>query len=93
MLFASSFSNLTRNKKKADNLPEFNQAENFFSKINLKREKSMSDFFAMGGYAFYVWTSYGLTFLLLFMGIIKPLLANKQILRSLLLKRKREQNQ
>lgn len=53
----------------------------------------MSEFFAMGGYAFYVWTSYGLTFLLLLIGVIKPLMANKQILRSLSLKRKREQNQ
>ncbi len=53
----------------------------------------MSEFFAMGGYAFYVWTSYGLTFLLLLIGVIKPLLANKQILRGLLLKRRREQNQ
>ncbi|MDD2864886.1 MAG: heme exporter protein CcmD [Methylococcales bacterium] len=53
----------------------------------------MSEFFAMGGYAFYVWTSYGLTFLLLLIGAIKPLLANKQILRGLLLKRRREQNQ
>ncbi|MFI3123314.1 MAG: heme exporter protein CcmD [Methylococcales bacterium] len=52
----------------------------------------MSEFFAMGGYAFYVWTSYGLTFLLMFIGIIKPLMTNKQILRGLLLKRKREQN-
>ncbi|MDD5229603.1 MAG: heme exporter protein CcmD [Methylococcales bacterium] len=52
----------------------------------------MSDFFAMGGYAFYVWTSYGLTFVLMFIGVIKPLMANKQILRGLLLKRKREQN-
>lgn len=52
----------------------------------------MSEFFAMGGYAFYVWTSYGLTFLLLLIGVIKPLLANKQILRGLLLKRKRERN-
>ena len=25
----------------------------------------MSEFFAMGGYAFYVWGSYGVTFLLL----------------------------
>ena len=32
----------------------------------------MSEFFAMGGYAFYVWTSYGLTFLLLLIGVIKP---------------------
>lgn len=53
----------------------------------------MNDFFAMGGYAFYVWTSYGLTFLLMLIGIIKPLLVNRQILRDLLLKRKREQNQ
>lgn len=52
----------------------------------------MSEFFAMGGYAFYVWTSYGLTLVLMFIGIIKPLLANKQILRGLLLGRKREKN-
>ncbi len=52
----------------------------------------MSEFFAMGGYAFYVWTSYGLTFLLLLIGVIKPLITNKQILRGLMLKRRREQN-
>ena len=50
----------------------------------------MSEFFAMGGYAFYVWTAYGLTFVLMLLGIIIPLLTNKQILRSLILKRKRE---
>jgi heme exporter protein D len=50
----------------------------------------MSEFFAMGGYAFYVWTAYGLTFVLMLLGIIQPLLTNKQILRSLILKRKRE---
>ncbi|MCX7075551.1 MAG: heme exporter protein CcmD [Methylococcales bacterium] len=50
----------------------------------------MSEFFAMGGYAFYVWTAYGLTFVLMLLGIIKPLLTNKHILRSLILKRKRE---
>ena len=27
----------------------------------------MSEFFAMGGYAFYVWGSYGVTFFLLFL--------------------------
>jgi heme exporter protein D len=27
--------------------------------------ESLSDFFAMGGYAFYVWLSYGVTFALL----------------------------
>jgi heme exporter protein D len=30
----------------------------------------MSDFFAMGGYAWYVWGSYGVTFLLLLMEIV-----------------------
>ena len=30
----------------------------------------MSDFFAMGGYAWYVWGSYGVTFLLLLIEIV-----------------------
>jgi len=30
----------------------------------------MSEFFAMGGYAFYVWGSYGVTFLLLFIEVV-----------------------
>jgi heme exporter protein D len=30
----------------------------------------MSDFFAMGGYAFYVWGSYGVTFALLAVEVI-----------------------
>ena len=38
----------------------------------------MSDFFAMGGYAFYVWGAYGVTLALLALEVI------------LLLKRKRE---
>ncbi len=50
----------------------------------------MSEFFAMGGYAFYVWTAYGLTFVLMLLGIIKPLLNHKHILRRLILKRQRE---
>jgi heme exporter protein D len=38
----------------------------------------MSEFFAMGGYAFYIWGSYGVTFALLALEVV------------LLLKRKRE---
>ncbi len=30
----------------------------------------MNEFFAMGGYAWYVWGSYGVTFLLLFIEMI-----------------------
>lgn len=51
----------------------------------------MSDFLHMGGYAFYVWTSYGIAFVVMLIGIIKPLLVQKQQLRGLKLKRQRGQ--
>jgi heme exporter protein D len=49
---------------------------------------SMQEFFAMGGYAFYVWTSYGLTLLVLLLNIIIPIVQRKQFFRQSL-KRKR----
>ncbi len=36
---------------------------------------SVGEFFAMGGYAFYVWGSFGVTALVL---LIEPLLANRR---------------
>ncbi len=48
------------------------------------------DFFAMGGYAFYVWTSYGLTFVVLLMLIIIPMIRHKQFLRELKAKLQKE---
>ena len=51
---------------------------------------SMQEFFAMGGYAFYVWTSYGLTLIVLLANIIIPVLHRKQLLRSLAHKQKRQ---
>ena len=39
---------------------------------------SVQEFFAMGGYAFYVWTSYGLTLFVLLANIIIPVLQRKQ---------------
>jgi heme exporter protein D len=50
---------------------------------------SMQEFFAMGGYAFYVWTSYGLTLIVLLANIIIPVAQRKQFLRALALKQKR----
>jgi heme exporter protein D len=41
-------------------------------------EFNWSDFFNMGGYAFYVWTSYGLTFAVLVLNIVQPLMQRKQ---------------
>jgi heme exporter protein D len=51
---------------------------------------SLQEFFAMGGYAFYVWTSYGLTLIVLLANIIIPVAQRRQLLRSLSLKQKRQ---
>lgn len=53
---------------------------------------NMTEFFYMGGYAFYVWTSYGLSFIVLLANIIIPLWQRKQVLRSLALKQKRSES-
>ena len=50
---------------------------------------NLESFFAMGGYAFYVWTAYGVTFLVLLLNILWPVLQLKQLLRQLALKQKR----
>lgn len=52
---------------------------------------SLENFFAMGGYAFYVWTSYGLTFAVLLFNLLAPIVRRKQLLRQLALKQKRAQ--
>jgi heme exporter protein D len=50
---------------------------------------NLQEFFAMGGYAFYVWTSYGLTLIVLLANIIIPVMQRKQFLRQQALKQKR----
>lgn len=42
----------------------------------------MNDFFHMGGYAFYVWMSFGVTFVVLLINIILPALHHRQALRE-----------
>jgi heme exporter protein D len=37
----------------------------------------MSEFFYMGGYALYVWSSYALAIVMLFVNVIGPLLTHK----------------
>ena len=39
---------------------------------------SVQEFFAMGGYAFYVWTSYGIALIVLVANIIIPVAQRKQ---------------
>jgi heme exporter protein D len=50
----------------------------------------MSEFFHMGGYAFYVWTSYGLTLIVLVANLIIPHNRERVILRSLARKLRRK---
>lgn len=52
---------------------------------------SFDEFLHMGGYAFYVWTSYGLTTAVLLYFIIAPIFERKQLLRQLATKQKRGQ--
>ena len=49
---------------------------------------NLGEFLSMGGYAFYVWTSYGVTFCVLLANIIIPIVQRKQFFRQSL-KRKR----
>ena len=44
---------------------------------------TMNEFFHMSGYAFYVWSSFGLTFVLLVWQILQPLMQQKSIRRSI----------
>lgn len=43
----------------------------------------MSDFFSMGGYAFHVWSAYGVTLLLLAIPVIKTCYLMKKHARAL----------
>jgi heme exporter protein D len=42
----------------------------------------MSEFFNMGGYAVYVWSSFGISFVVLLLNVIFPVLRRKQLLRD-----------
>jgi heme exporter protein D len=50
---------------------------------------SFAEFLAMGGYGFYVWTSYAIGFVVLLLNVIVPIYQRKQLLRNLALKLKR----
>ena len=48
----------------------------------------MSEFFHMGGYGFYVWSTYGLAFVVLVLNFIIPLFREKKLLQSIAKKNK-----
>jgi heme exporter protein D len=51
----------------------------------------MADFFHMGGYAAYVWSSYGLALIVLLPTMLLPFRENKQLIKKIKGKYKREQ--
>jgi len=53
--------------------------------------ESLSDFFAMGGYAFYVWLSYGVTFVLLVGLTIVSVRGRRNLFNQIRSKQVREQ--
>ncbi len=42
----------------------------------------MNEFFNMGGYAVYVWGSFGISFVVLLFNVIFPIMRRKQLLRE-----------
>lgn len=50
---------------------------------------SFGEFLAMGGYAAYVWSAYGLTLAVLILNIVLPLLERRQFLRRYAARHKR----
>jgi heme exporter protein D len=52
---------------------------------------SLREFFHMGGYAFYVWTSYGLAFIVLLANLLNPLLHERRLWRDLARRMRRAQ--
>ena len=54
---------------------------------------SWSEFFHMGGYAFYVWTAYGLTLAVLGGAVLAPLWRHRRLRRELARRERREQRQ
>jgi len=50
----------------------------------------MSDFLNMGGYAAYVWSAYGISFVVLILNIILPIYREKELIKSIQKRLQRE---
>ncbi len=54
---------------------------------------SVSEFFHMGGYAVYVWSSYGFALVLLGWTFISPIYTKKSIIKELKIKYRQQERQ
>jgi len=52
---------------------------------------SFSEFIAMGGYGFYVWSSFALAFVVLFALLIEPIITRRSLFKQLEKRSAREQ--
>ncbi|MDR0780373.1 MAG: heme exporter protein CcmD [Pseudomonadales bacterium] len=53
---------------------------------------SLGDFFAMGGYAFYVWAAYLFFFAVMIWNLLQPRLERRKVLKLLQARQARESN-
>ena len=51
--------------------------------MNPTEPSTMSDFFAMGGYGFYVWTSYAVFVIVLLADALAPVLRRRRVIAEL----------
>ncbi len=56
-------------------------------------EFSWSDFFHMGGYAVFVWSSYALALVMVIVNVVTPIIQRKKVIARVKRAIKREQNQ
>ncbi len=51
---------------------------------------ALEQFLTMGGYAFYIWTSYGIALVVLIVNVVLPILQRKSFMRKQALIQKRQ---
>ncbi|MEE9422488.1 MAG: heme exporter protein CcmD [Gammaproteobacteria bacterium] len=54
---------------------------------------NFSEFFNMGGYAFYVWTSYGIALIVLVANLLSPIYLKRKLMTDLASKARRARQQ
>jgi heme exporter protein D len=54
---------------------------------------SLTEFFHMGGYAFYVWSSYGLALVVLITNLMLPIIRRRKLIASFARRERRERRE
>lgn len=51
---------------------------------------SLNEFLYMGGYAFYVWTSYAIALIILILNVVMPMMQHKKLLKQIINRLRRD---